>query len=200
MTNVFRIMDAETQAQAPGPAGFFEAEHGRLVGYVRRWLDGFSEEEAEDVVQDVALNVFDRADVTAPIRDLSAYVYRALKNRVIDLLRRRKATLSLDQPAGGEDSPALADLVRDETGAPEADFERKELAGRLWEALEALAPEDRAILIATELEGWTFQELAEEWDAPLGTLLARKSRALKKVRKFLEASGKTKKEGRHHAS
>ena len=191
-------MSAEIQSRAA--TLFFEEERGRLVGFVRRWLADLTEEDAEDIVQEVALNVFDRADVTAPIRNLSAYVYRALKNRVVDLLRRRKATLSLDQPAGGEDSPALVDLVRDEAGAPEAGLERKELAGRLWDALEALPPEDRAIIIATELEGWTFHELADEWDAPLGTLLARKSRAMKKVRKYLEASGKSKKEGREHAS
>ena len=194
-------MDAETQAQEPGLAGFFETEHGRLVGYVRRWLVGLSEEDAEDIVQDVALNLFDRADVTAPIRNLSAYVYRALKNRVVDLLRRRRRpALSLDQPAAGEESPALADLVRDEAGPPEERLERKELADRLWGALETLPPEDRAIIIATELEGWTFQDLADEWDAPIGTLLARKSRAMKKVRRALEASGNNPKEGRHHAS
>jgi DNA-directed RNA polymerase specialized sigma24 family protein len=34
-------------------------------------------------------------------------------------------------------------------------------------------------------------EEAEEWGAPLGTLLARKARALKKIRKYLEASGKS---------
>ncbi len=200
MSNVFKGMDAETRAQDPSLAGFFETEHGRLVGYVRRWLADLTEEDAEDIVQEVALNVFDRADVTAPIRNLSAYVYRALKNRVVDLLRRPKPALSLDQPAGREESPALADLVRDEAGAPEAGLERKELADRLWAALEALAPEDRAIIIATELEGWTFQELAEEWDAPLGTLLARKSRAMKKVRKIFEASGRSKKEGHPHAT
>ncbi len=191
-------MSAEIESRAA--TLFFEEERGRLVGYVRRWLAGLSEEDAEDIVQDVALNLFDRADVTAPIRNLSAYVYRALKNRVVDLLRRNRSTLSLDQPAAGEDSPALADLVRDEAKPPEEGLERKELADRLWAALESLPPEDRAIIIATELEGWTFQELAEEWDAPIGTLLARKSRAMKKVRRALDASGKKQKEGRHHAS
>jgi DNA-directed RNA polymerase specialized sigma24 family protein len=70
------------------------------------------------------------ADFTVPIEDLSAYIYRALRNKVID----------------------------------------------------SLSPEQKAVLIATEFEGRTFCELSEEWQIPIGTLLARKSRALFRIR------------------
>ena len=179
-------MNAE--ARQPAAAEFFREEHGRLVGYVRRWLDEAAGEEAEDIVQDVALNVFDRGDITAPIRDLSAYVYRALKNRIVDYLRQKKSSVSLDAPSGGEDGLTLADVLSDRAPAPQSGMERRELHERLYRAIDALKPEDRAIILATDFEGWTFQELAEEWDVPLGTLLARKARALKKIRTSLEAS------------
>jgi len=172
----------------PAAAEFFREEHARLVGFVRRWLDGAAGEDAEDIVQDVALNLFGRADVTAPVRDLSAYVYRALKNRVIDFIRRKKRVLSLDNPAGGDRGPALADVVRDETSGVQSRLEGEELRTRLYRALDSLKPEDRGIIIATDFDGWTFQDLAEEWDVPLGTLLARKARALKKIKAILEAS------------
>jgi len=181
-------MNAEVSA--PALAEFFEEEHGRLIGYVRQWLNESADQEAEDIVQDVAVNIFDRADFIAPIRNLSAYVYRALKNRVVDYLRQKRASVSLDASPVGDDGPALADLVRDETITAQGRLERKELNDLLYRALDALKPEDRAIIIATDFDGWTFQELAEEWDEPLGTLLARKARALKKIRKFLEASEK----------
>ncbi len=181
-------MNAEIAS--PAVAEFFQEEHGRLVGYVRRWLDDAADQDAEDIVQDVAANVFNRADVTVPIQNLSAYVYQALKNRIVDFIRQRKPALSLDASAGGENGPALADLVRDEAATVQRGLEKKELYGRLYRALEALKPEDRGIIMATDFDGWTFRELAEEWDVPLGTLLARKGRALKKIRKFLEASEK----------
>jgi RNA polymerase sigma-70 factor (ECF subfamily) len=82
----------------PAVAEFFREEHGRLVGFVRGWLDDIAAEEAEDIIQDVALNLFDRADIMAPIRDLSAYVYRSLKNRIVDYFRRKKSSVSLDRP------------------------------------------------------------------------------------------------------
>jgi RNA polymerase sigma factor (sigma-70 family) len=181
-------MNAE--ARQPAAAEFFREEHGRLVGYVRRWLDDAAGEEAEDIVQDVALNVFDRGDITAPIRDLSAYVYRALKNRIVDYLRQRKSPVSLDAPRNGEDGTTLADVLSDRSPALQSGLERRQLHERLYRAIDALKPEDRALIMATDFEGWTFQELADQWDVPLGTLLDRKSRALKKIRKYLEASDK----------
>lgn len=190
MSNPPVLKDMNAEIAAPAVAEFFESEHGRLVGYVRKWLSDAADQDAEDIVQDVAANVFNRADITVPIQNLSAYVYQALKNRIVDYLRQRKPALSLDASTGGEDGPALADLVRDETATVQGQLEKKQLHARLYRALESLKPEDRGIIIATDFDGWTFAELAEEWDVPLGTLLARKSRALKKIRKYLEASEK----------
>ena len=48
-------------------ADFFALERSRLVGYVRRLIDDAAERDGEDIVQDVALNLFSRADVTVPI-------------------------------------------------------------------------------------------------------------------------------------
>jgi RNA polymerase sigma factor (sigma-70 family) len=175
----------------PAAADFFREEHGRLVGYVRRWLDEAAGEEAEDIVQDVALNIFDRGDITAPIRDLSAYVYRALKNRIVDYLRQKKSSVSLDAPRKDGGGQTLADLLSDGSMALQTGLERKQLHDRLYRAIDALKPEDRAIIQATDFEGLSFQELADEWDVPLGTLLARKARALKKIRKSLETSHKS---------
>jgi RNA polymerase sigma factor (sigma-70 family) len=178
-------MNAE--ARYPAVAEFFQEEHGRLVGYVRRWLDEAADEEAEDIVQDVAVNIFNRGDITAPIRNLSAYVYRALKNRIVDYLRQKKLSLSLDEPQTDNDAraPTLADLLKDDSTAPQSELEKKEVHALLYQAIDSLKPEDRAIIIATDFEGRTFQDVAEDWDMPLGTLLARKARALKKIKNIL---------------
>ncbi|MBD3243180.1 MAG: RNA polymerase subunit sigma-24, partial [Chitinivibrionales bacterium] len=71
-------------------ADFFTTEYNRLVGYVRTLIDDAAEQDAEDFVQDVAVKLLSLADITAPIENLSAYVYRALRNRVIDAFRVRR--------------------------------------------------------------------------------------------------------------
>lgn len=144
-----------------------------LVGYVRRRLDDAADQDAEDIVQDVIAGLFDRADPTIPIQNLAAFVYRALRNRLIDRFRRRRETVPLleDVPGPGDD--------------PLLELERRETLEAAFAAIDELAAEEKAVILATEIEGRTFRELAGEWQVPLGTLLARKSRALEKIRKRL---------------
>jgi len=163
-------------------ADFFKAEYGRMVGYVRRLIDDVAERDAEDVVQDVILNVFDLVDVEI-LEDISAYVYRSLRNKVVDLLRKRRGIVSLDAPLS--DDLSLYDLLSDVRYDASSEVEKGEIRKRIFEAIDNLTDEQRAIIIMTELEGRTFRQISERWGVPLGTLLARKSRAMKKLRAAL---------------
>ncbi|MBN2199104.1 MAG: RNA polymerase sigma factor [Candidatus Aminicenantes bacterium] len=156
-------------------ADFFREKRAALVAYVRRRIDDAADQEAEDIVQDVLTGLFDRADPTIPIQNLAAFVYRSLRNRIIDRFRRRRETLPLLEEvlgSGGDGDPVL-------------EFERRETLEAVFAALEGLSPAEREVILATELEGRTFKELAAEWKVPLGTLLARKSRGLEKIREHL---------------
>jgi RNA polymerase sigma factor (sigma-70 family) len=136
-------------------------------------IDDAGDRDAEDIVQDVMLSIFDKADVTIPIENLAAYVYRSLRNKVIDIFRKREEILS------------LSDVIGDAKSDTEKVVERKELMDFVFRAIDSLPDVQRAVLIATEFEGWSFRELSEVWEIPIGTLLARKSRALQHIRKKL---------------
>jgi RNA polymerase sigma factor (sigma-70 family) len=165
---------------------FFRREYGRLAGFVRTLIDEAAEFESEDIVQDVALNLFSRADVTAPVEDVASYVYQALRNRVIDLFRRRRNTVSLDRPLNIEEGGAtLKDILADEGTGIDLMIDSEETKQRVFRAIEALPDEQKAVLIATEFEGKGFAELSNLWEVPLGTLLARKSRAVAKLRRIM---------------
>jgi RNA polymerase sigma factor (sigma-70 family) len=162
-------------------AEFLRQERQALVGYVRRRIDDAAEHEAEDIVQDVALHLFDRADPSVPIQNLAAYVYRALRNRIVDFYRKQQETVVLREAALGSGKD------------PSLEIEKEEMLDDVFEAMEQLSVEERAIVLATEMEGRTFKELAEDWGIPIGTLLARKSRALEKTRNQLTGQTKPKK-------
>ena len=164
-------MSAETQKRRI--ADFIGTEWHRLVGYVRAWISDTADMDAEDVVQDVLERMFEKADVTEPIADLSAYLYRSLRNRVIDLYRKPKRSAEL--PEDVED-------LRYEVGET---LEREEATQAMFEAIEDLPEAQREVLVATELEGRSFRELAEKWEVPIGTLLARKHRAIRSLRETL---------------
>ena len=80
----------------PNLRSFIKSERQRLVYYVRSLLTETADMDAEDVVHDVLAKILERADPTTPLENLAAYVYRSLKNRVIDYIRTKKPTLSLD--------------------------------------------------------------------------------------------------------
>lgn len=152
---------------------FFQTEYKRLVRYVRRLIDDTAERDAEDIVQDVILNIFDKADIGLPIENLSAYIYQALRNRVVDLLRKRKKTLS------------LSDVIHASPYDTAVEVEKKEIREKLYHAIESLNDEQKTVVIATEFDDRSFRELSEEWGVPIGTLLARKSRAIQKIKQEL---------------
>jgi RNA polymerase sigma-70 factor (ECF subfamily) len=161
---------------------FLTVERERLAGYVRRYIDDTAERDSEDIVQDVILNIFNRADITIPIENVAAYVYQALRNKVIDYLRKRRSTISLDERSGDNEENLFLDLVPDPSTDGINELSRMEARESVFSVLAMLNDEERSVLIATELEGKTFHEISDESGIAIGTLLARKSRAIKKIK------------------
>jgi RNA polymerase sigma factor (sigma-70 family) len=166
-------------------AGVFEREKARLLGFVRRQLDGFEGMDAEDIVADVTYRLLKRADLIDEVENLSAYIYRSLANRVADHRRKSMPTVSLDH--GGEeegDTPQILQPAHDGPN-PEQVYHQAQLREQLRVAIGRLSPKERMVWVATEIDGRSFRELAEAWDEPLGTLLSRKSRATARLRDLL---------------
>ncbi len=167
-------------------AEFFAKEKNRLVNYVRRWIQDTAERDGEDIVQDVMLNIFDSTDITAPIENLAAYVYRSLYNRAVDKLRRSRTTVSIDTRIDGDTDRTFLDVLSDVRYDAHIEIQKKELRARIFNAVDRLNPGLRAVFIATEFEGRSFRELSDKWDVPIGTLLSRKHRAVSKVKSALK--------------
>ena len=161
------------------------SERSRLVHYVRRLIHDSTERDGEDIVQDVALSLFSRADVLMPIETLSAYVYQSLRHRVIDYLRSRKHFVSLDQSIDEDEEPSPVLQLSETLHDVENQATRFEVREKIYEAIESLPDEQKAVFIETELNGRSFRDLSQEWAIPIGTLLARKSRALSRIRESL---------------
>jgi len=161
-------------------SAYFGAEWKKLSGWVRRRLSDAGDRESEDIVHDVFATLFE-SDDELPIDNLSAYVYTALRRRVIDRIRRRKPMVSLDAPIPGSDHLVLSDILPAPAEHPLEAREREELFQALHHALGELDPPSREIIVATEFDGRPFRELSREWDVPIGTLLSRKSRALRRL-------------------
>jgi RNA polymerase sigma factor (sigma-70 family) len=165
--------------------GFFSDQYRKLVRSFRARYADLSEMEVEDIISDLMTDLFSRADITEQVENLGAYLYRSIQNRVIDHLRRRKRSVSLDDTFKDDDSGDGGKPLFEPSYDMQQELDASEIRQRLIKALDGLVPDQRAIWIATELDGYTFRELAKEWDLPIGTLLARKHRANAALQKEL---------------
>ena len=165
---------------------FFTRDGEKLIRFVKSRARRISQMDAEDIVADVMMNMLGHLETNGPVENIAAYAYRAVRNKIADYERKSGKETSLDGMADEDGELPLLNLIAAENEEPFAQEERAERMHRLTDAIGQLEPRQRAILIATELKGKSFRDLAEEWGEPIGTLLSRKSRAVKTLRKLLE--------------
>ena len=102
-----------------------------------------------------------------------------------DHLRHSSRPISLDK-IDEVSCVAILETLIDTHADIEMNLQREELQEQLHAAMMKLEPKQRAIWIATEIEGYTFKELSAKWGEPIGTLLSRKSRATKVLKMILK--------------
>lgn len=123
------------------------------------------EQDAQDVVQATFWKAYQRRSRFQKGTSLSAWLYRIAYTTSIDLLRRRRVqSLFFPPPERPETEPM------DET---------------LREALLALTPRERALVLGRVLEEKSYEQLAEIFQAPPATLRKRYERAKHKLAKLL---------------
>jgi RNA polymerase sigma-70 factor (ECF subfamily) len=164
---------------------FFRNEYQKLVNFVRKNLDErYYEASPEDIIQDVALGLIDKLDLDTQIGNLTGYIYRSVKNKIIDFQKKKQRTVSIENFTDRKNENYLLNTVTDETLAEENDYADIE-PEMLQQAILKLRPDEQAVIIATEFEQRSFEELSAEWDTPIGTLLSRKHRSLSKLHRIL---------------
>lgn len=165
---------------------FFTHDGEKLVRFVKSRVRRISDMDAEDIVADVMLSLVSRLEPGGPVENIAAYAYRSIRNRIADYERNRGRLASLDGMADENGELPLLSMLSADSEEPFQAQERAERMHRLTDAIGKLEPRQRAVLVATELRGKSFRELSQAWGEPIGTLLSRKSRALKALRRMLE--------------
>jgi RNA polymerase sigma factor (sigma-70 family) len=176
-------MESSMKEGAAFLAKIFIREKSRFLRFVVRQRSDMDDAEAEDILSDVTYNLLRHHDVIDEIENLTAYIYRSLANRVRNYRRERLATVAINGPADNSGTGAVE--IPDTRPRPDEAVEQRELRDHLLRAIDQLGAKERAVWIATEIDGRSFRDLAEEWDEPIGTLLSRKSRASATLRRLL---------------
>lgn len=174
-----------TKSTKTSLAEFLEINHRRLVNFVRTKFDDVTHMDSEDIVQDVILGILNRPDVTEPVTNLTAYFFRALRNRIIDEYRKPYQNIqSLDED--NSDKINLYDILPDFKYEPENSYKRQQLREIIYTAIQNLPEKEKLVIIETEFNEVSFAELSKQMKTPVGTLLARKHRGLKTLKNQLK--------------
>ena len=119
-----------------------------------------------------------------------SWLLRIVTNACYDDLRRRKRrpATSLEDLAKDDDGDAEFDLPSP-TDGPETIVQRREMAALLQVGITTLPDDQRIVLVLSDVQGLSYEEIAEMTNSNLGTVKSRLSRARGKLREYLQAHG-----------
>ena len=139
---------------------------------------------ASDATQDAFVSAF-KAIGKFRGGSFRSWLMRIVTNACYDQLRRkqRRPTASLDALLVSEPEPIRP--LTDPEESPEEHAMRQELSEVIQVGIETLPPEQRVALILSDVQGLSYQEIAEVTGVSLGTVKSRLSRARGKLRDFL---------------
>lgn len=165
----------------------FRTDRKKFLGFIRQRVR--SSEEAEDILQDVFTNVLAASsNVSKPIENIASWVFTAVRNRIIDSYRKKRAESFSDMqlPGQAEDGmDSFENMISDFSFSPESELMRKTIWEAVQEGLAELPTEQRDVFVQNEFEGIAFRQIAEETGVNINTLLARKRYAVLHLRKKL---------------
>jgi RNA polymerase sigma factor (sigma-70 family) len=163
-------------------------ERGRLLDFIRKRVS--SEEDAEDILQDVFYELVETYRLMKPVEKVASWMFTVARNKITDKYRKKK-TLSLENQLGfsAEDEGErldFAELLEDYSESADSELIRNIIVEALDEALEDLPAEQRDVFILHEVEDRSFQEISEMTGVSVNTLLSRKRYAVLYLRKRLK--------------
>lgn len=166
----------------------FRNDRKKYLGFIRQRVR--SQEEAEDILQDVFANVLAASqDVNKPIENIASWVFTSVRNRIIDSYRKKRADNFTDIGSSDSKDEGLDHVERflgDFSYNPESDLVRKTIWEAVLQGLEELPKEQKWVFVKNEFEGVSFREMSEETGVNINTLLARKRYAVLYLRKKLQ--------------
>jgi RNA polymerase sigma-70 factor (ECF subfamily) len=147
------------------------------------------ENDARELVQDAFLRVFKNLGGFQGGSSFFTWLYRIITNLSIDLIRKPgRQTVDLEEGRLEQEDGADFDLpfISRMDGADPADVvRRREIAARLQTALDALPSYHRAVIVMREIDGLSYEEMAQAMSVSKGTIMSRLFHARQKLQRAL---------------
>ncbi len=137
-------------------------------------------EDAYDAAQEVFIKIYKNIGGFRMDSALSTWIYTITRNVCTDFLRKRKEAVSLD----AEDENRPKTEPEDQKHTPEARIEQTETQRMVREAIAQMDENYRLVITLYDLEGLSYDEIAQIIGCPVGTVKSRLSRARENLKQY----------------
>lgn len=147
-------------------------------------------DDALDLSQEVFIKIWRSIGRYRGDCRFSTWVYKICINASLDFLRHAKVTATESMPTHIDSEGDEIEIeFADETAAasPERTLEKRETARAVRDAIARLSPEAREVVELRDIEGYTYEEIAEMTGLEIGTVKSRLNRARNQLRELLGA-------------
>lgn len=160
----------------------------RLLNFVYRMIG--DRERAEDLVQEAFLRVHRHLERFDRSRKFSTWVYTIASNLAKNELRNRSRSpfISFEQAHPRDESSARPVEFEDRANRPDDLYERRQLRRLVDETVSRLTPHHREVFVLRELEGKSYEEIADIMHCNLGTVKSRLNRARQSFAELIQPS------------
>lgn len=139
-----------------------------------------SHEDAMDLSQEAFVRAYRAIKRFEAGKQFFTWYYQILRNLCFNLLRSRKvAAFNFSEVAEHE----ILHKSDNSVGRPDEIYERKEIQQKLWDAINILSESDREIILLREFQDYSYEEIAQLLNCPVGTVMSRLYYARKKLAK-----------------
>lgn len=134
--------------------------------------------DADDLTIEAFGKAFKKLEQYTPDYAFSTWLFKIASNNCIDFMRKKKKrTFSMNNTADGDDGQELATIIPSDTLDPEENVMKKEKVRMMREIVEKLKPHYRKLIELRYFKEYSYEEIAEELNLPLGTVKAQLFRA-----------------------
>jgi RNA polymerase sigma-70 factor (ECF subfamily) len=163
-------------------------EYEKSVYAITQRMTG-NAEDAADMTQETFIKAYNSLSSFRGDSKFSVWLYRIATNVCLDFLRSRSRKPTVSLSVEDDDGEEVELDIADESQSPERLLERGLTRDAVRRGLDALSPEYRQILLLREIQGLSYEEIADVLTLEVGTVKSRIFRARKRLCAFLLADG-----------
>lgn len=136
-------------------------------------------DDAEDLTIEAFGKAFNRLKQYQPNYAFSTWMFKIASNNCIDFIRkeRKKRTMSIDTGMENDDGDNMTYDIESDARDPEAEMIRDQKMKAMRQVVEKLKPRYKQLVILRYFKEYSYEEISQELDLPLGTVKAQLFRA-----------------------